>query len=412
MATTGVAGDRSRFPRRSTRSERALVLGVATVLLGAVFTFGLLENDPSEAVAVLYTLPIALVAVEFGAVAGAAAAALAVALFGLWAGIDGFYVGVVGFATRGFGFFLLGGLLGHFSASLRSAYAEVHRREQQLDAILDNSTAVIYLKDTDGRFLLVNREFEELYKLSRDEVAGKTDHELFPRYIADAFRANDRRVLKQRGPLELEELAPSDGGERTYLAIKFPLFDDRGEPYGVCGISTDITGRKRAEAQLRESTSNARSIIDSAYDAFVAMDGAGNITAWNRAAEETFGWPSTKAIGRRLADTIVPERYREAHALGLDKFLRSGKGAILNKRIELMALHRDGREFPVEMTVSPVRVRGGFTFNAFIHDISERKRFEQEAIRLRDLPEFGRGDPFDPDRDSRPEPARPGVPDR
>jgi PAS domain S-box-containing protein len=372
--------NRSRFPRRSTPVERAIVLGVAFALLGGVFAFGLLENDPSEAVAVLYTLPIALVAVEFGAIAGVAAAALAVALFGLWASVDSFHVGVLGFATRGTGFFLLGGLLGHFSASLRSAYEDVHRRQQQLDAILDNSTAVIYLKDTDGRFMLVNRQFEALYKKSRDEVAGKTDHELFPRYIADAFRANDRRVLKERAPLELEELAAADGGERTFLAVKFPLLDDSGEPYGVCGISTDITARKKAEAQLKETTDRARSIIESAYEAFVAMDSAGRITAWNRAAEETFGWSSDKAIGRMLAETIVPERYREAHARGLDKFLRTGKGPLLNKRIELMALHRDGREFPVEMTVSPVRVRGGFTFNAFIHDISERKKFEREAI--------------------------------
>jgi PAS domain S-box-containing protein len=383
------------------------VLGGAIVLLGAVFVFGLVENDPSEAVAVLYTLPIALVAVEFGAVAGVAVAALAVTLFGLWAAIDGFHVGVLGFATRGIGFFLLGGLLGHFSTSLRSAYDAVHRREQQLDAILDNSTAVIYLKDVTGRYMLVNRQFEELYKVSRDVVAGKTDHELFPRYIADAFRANDRRVLKERCSLELEELVPD--GQRTYLAHKFPLFDDQGESYGVCGISTNITARKQAEQQLRETTNRAQNIIDSAYEAFVAMDGAGNITAWNRAAEKTFGWPSSKVIGRRLADTVIPERYREAHARGLDKFLRTGKGPILNKRIELIALHRDGREFPVELTISPVRVRGGFTFNAFVHDISERKQFEQKAIRLPDL-SGGDGDRLEaaapePGHDPRPVPG-------
>jgi PAS domain S-box-containing protein len=123
------------------------------------------------------------------------------------------------------------------------------------------------------------------------------------------------------------------------------------------------------------------------------MDSNGNITAWNRAAEETFGWPSAKAIGRPLVETIVPERYREAHVRGLEKFLRSGKGPILNKRMELMALHRDGREFPVEMTVSPVRVRGGFTFNAFVHDISERKKFERDAMRLQDLPVASGGPP-------------------
>jgi PAS domain S-box-containing protein len=370
-----------------------MILGLAGLLLAGVFTFGLFQDDPGEAVAVLYTLPIALIAIEFGAVAGAAAAAIAIGLFGLWVAVDDISVGPLGFATRSIGFFLLGALLGHFATKLRRAYDEVHRREQQLDAILDNSTAVIYLKDKSGRYMLVNRQFEELFNASREEVMGKTDHDLFPRYMADAFRANDRKVLKERCALELEETAPgAGGGNHTYITVKFPLFDDDGEPYCVCGISTDITARKKAEQQLRESKDHFRDIIDTAHEAFVAMDGAGKITAWNRAAEHTFGWPSEKAIGRPLADTIVPERYREAHGRGIDKFLRSGKGPILNKRIELMAMHRDGREFPVELTVSPVRVRGGFIFNAFMHDISERKGFEEQAVQLSDLPrEEGNG---------------------
>jgi len=374
--------------RRPNPSRRLLVLGVAGLLLAGVFVFGTLNDDPSEAVPILYTLPIALVAIEFGAFAGAAAAAVAIGLFGLWAAIDNISVGPLGFATRGIAFFLLGILLGHFATKLRSAYDAVRRREQQLDAILDNSTAVIYLKDKDGRFMLVNQQFEDLFNTSRGEVRGKTDHDLFPRYMADAFRANDRKVLKERCALEIEETAPGeDGRNRTYISVKFPLFDDDGVPYGVCGISTDISERKKAEQQLRESKDHFREIIDTAHEAFVAMDASGNITGWNRAAERTFGWPSEKAMGRPLADTIVPERYREAHSKGIERYMRSGKGPILNKRIELMAMHRDGREFPVEMTVSPIRVRGGFIFNAFMHDISERKGFEEEAaVRLSDLP--------------------------
>jgi PAS domain S-box-containing protein len=379
--------ERAPARRRSTPSERYLVLGMAALLVAGVFIAGMIHDDPSEAVTVLYTLPIALVAIEFGALAGAAAAAIAVALFGLWVAIDDLGVGPVGFATRSIAFLVLGILLGHFATKLRSAYDAVRRREQQLDAILDNSTAVIYLKDKDGRYMLVNRQFEELFHTSREEVKGKTDHDLFPRYMADAFRANDRKVLKERCELEIEETAPGEHGiNRTYISIKFPLFDDDGVPYGVCGISTDISARKKAEQQLRESKDHFREIIDTAHEAFVAMDAAGNITGWNRAAERTFGWAGEKAIGRPLADTIVPERYREAHWKGIEKFLRSGKGPLLNKRIELMAMHRDGHEFPVEMTVSPVRVRGGFMFNAFMHDISERKGFEEEAaVRLSDL---------------------------
>ena len=368
--------------RRSTRSERAAVIVGACLLLGAVFALGFVVSDPNEAVAVLYTLPIALVAVELGLAGGIVAALLAVALFGIWTVADDIDTGILGFVTRGFGFLLLGGLLGHYSTSLRSAYQTVRRREEQLQAILDNSTAVIALKDTEGRYLLVNRKFEQLFKRTQAEVQGKTDHDVFPRYMADALRANDRRVLKECCALEFEETAPGENGPHTYLAVKFPLLDEAGSPYCVCVMATDITRRKEAEKQLVESKDRFREILDTAQEAFVAMNSAGEITAWNRAAEATFGWPSEKVMGRPLAEVLVPERYREAHWRGLDKFRKTGKGPIMNKRIELMALHRDGREVPIEMTISPVRVRGGFSFNAFMHDISERKQVEQETVKL------------------------------
>jgi PAS domain S-box-containing protein len=368
--------------RRSTPPRRIARIATGCLLLGAVFALSFLVSNPNEAVAVLYTLPIALIAVEVGTAGGIAAALLAVALFGLWSAIDDIQIGVLGFVTRGTGFLLLGGLLGHFATELRSAYDTVRQREQQLQAILDNSSAVVALKNSEGRYLLVNRMFEQLFKLKQDEVKGKTDHDLFPRYMADAFRANDRRVFKEGCALEFEEVAPGEAGPHTFLSVKFPLLDDGGDPYGVCVMATDITNRKEAERQLVESKDRFRQILDTAQEAFVAMNSAGEITAWNRAAEQTFGWPSEKVLGRPLADVIVPERYREAHWRGLEKFLKTGKGPIMNKRIELMAFHRNGREFPVEMTVTPVRVRGGFSFNAFMHDISARKQVEQEAVKL------------------------------
>ena len=167
--------------------------------------------------------------------------------------------------------------------------------------------------------------------------------------------------------------------------MKFPLYDASGRAYGVCGISTDITERKVAEQALKESKDNVGQIIDGAREAFVSMNQNGEIIAWNRAAEEMFGWPAAKAIGKPLDEVIIPERYRDAHARGLDRFLRTGKGPMLNSRVELLALHRDGSEFPVEVSITAVRVRGGFSFHAFIHDIADRKRLEREVVRLSEL---------------------------
>jgi PAS domain S-box-containing protein len=136
---------------------------------------------------------------------------------------------------------------------LASHADELRSQEARLESILDNSTTVVYLKDLQGRYLLVNRHYERLFHVKREDVVGKTDYDLFPRKHADAFAANDRRVLAASGPVEFEEIAPHDDGEHTYISIKFPLRDAAGEIYGVCGISTDITERKRLEEKLRET---------------------------------------------------------------------------------------------------------------------------------------------------------------
>src|SRR5439155_8028092 len=141
---------------------------------------------------------------------------------------------------------------------------------------------------------------------------------------------------------------------RTYLSIKFPLLDRSRKPYAVCGISTDITERKRGEQALRASEQHFREIVNTTHEAFVSMDEVGRITAWNPEAETTFGWSEEEALGRNLADTIIPVRHRGKHNRGLQQLLHSGHATMLNRRVEMEALHREGHEFPVEMTITPL----------------------------------------------------------
>jgi PAS domain S-box-containing protein len=130
--------------------------------------------------------------------------------------------------------------------------AERALRESQvrLQGILDHTSAVIYVKDREGRYLLVNRRFQALFHVDEGEVVGRSDFELFPREAAEAFRANDREALLAGAPIEREEIAPQDDGPHTYISLKFPLFDDAGAAVAVCGISTDFTDRKRAAETL------------------------------------------------------------------------------------------------------------------------------------------------------------------
>ena len=117
-------------------------------------------------------------------------------------------------------------------------------------------------------------------------------------------------------------------------------------------------------------------ILETASDGFIGMDPDGTITAWNPQAERMFGWPAAEVMGRRLCDTVVAPAYRDAHLDGVENFLATSHGSLLNQAIELVAMHRDGHEFPVETTVWPVQIGGACSYNAFVRDISERRRAE------------------------------------
>ncbi len=133
---------------------------------------------------------------------------------------------------------------------------ELRESRELLQAILDNTTAVMYVKDTEGRYMLINRQYELLFHVTREQVLGKTDHDIFPKETADAFRANDLRVLHSGSPIELEEMIPHGDELNTYISLKVPLCDAAGTPYALCGISTDITQRKRAQDALQALTSS------------------------------------------------------------------------------------------------------------------------------------------------------------
>jgi PAS domain S-box-containing protein len=144
----------------------------------------------------------------------------------------------------------------------------------------------------------------------------------------------------------------------------------------------DDEGNLESAAEYRNTAAHLRvearrvsggRVLDSAHEAFVAMDGGGFITDWSPEAESTFGWLREDVVGQVLADTIVPERYRHAHWEGLQRFLETGEGPVLGKRVEIAALHRDGHEFPVELTICSEETDGRYSFFASLHDISDRK---------------------------------------
>jgi PAS domain S-box-containing protein len=145
-------------------------------------------------------------------------------------------------------------------------------------------------------------------------------------------------------------------------------------------LEKEIAVGMQAQTALRASEERTRLIIEAALDAVITIDGAGAITGWNPQAETVFGRSRQDVLGRPLAETIIPERFREAHQRGLQRYLAGGEPTVLNRRIEVSALRSDGTEFPIEVSITPIQSGKTTTFSAFVRDITERRQAEEALL--------------------------------
>ena len=264
------------------------------------------------------------------------------------------------------------------SARRLSATEERHRR------LIERIPAVIYIDEratadtARSTITYVSEEASRLLLFTRQELMGELWLDLIHPDDAAAVAAAENVHFATGEPLrQTFRMRDRDGRELWVLdeATLVRLPDGVLQSHGVL---MDISAQKEAEAAARASEEQQRRIIDSASSPYVAIDAEGVVTDWNERATETFGWPRHEAIGRLLSSLIIPEEKRAAHEAGLRRFALTGSGPLVGRRIELVAVDRSAREFPVELTIWPVRAGGTLTYSALIHDITERRRLEDE----------------------------------
>ncbi len=167
-----------------------------------------------------------------------------------------------------------------------------------------------------------------------------------------------------------------DGNIQNMEVHCYPIFDSSGNVVQAIEYSLDITERKRAEEVIKESEERFRSVSQSANDAMISSDVSGNIVFWNNAAHKIFGYNSSEVQGRPLA-MLMPERYREAHQKGLERMRTTGVSQVIGKTVELIALRKDGTEFPMEISLSTWKTGEKTFYSAIMRDITERRRNEE-----------------------------------
>ena len=251
-----------------------------------------------------------------------------------------------------------------------AAQAALISSEARLRDIIDNTAAVIYVKSLDGRYLLVNSQFERNFGLSREQLHGRTDFEIFPADRARAFRVNDTHVARSGKTLKIDEIAPHDDGPHTYVSVKFPLRDEQDRIYAVAGISTDITDRVRAEAAADELRNRLQLILNAINHGIVGLDRQGDVTFVNPAAERLLK-ADRSAIAAHLPTVAINVARQSGAITASDRRHPTIRETTLRRS--------DGMSFPAEIEVHPL-VEHGQQRGAVLtmQDVTERKR--REAI--------------------------------
>jgi PAS domain S-box-containing protein len=240
----------------------------------------------------------------------------------------------------------------------------------------------------DGRYIDVNDAFLRTTGYKREEVIGNTSIELGI-WVDPAERAKMIKTLREKGAIHNYEVKfHTKSGDILTMLRSVEVMEIQGKQR-LLSINRDITERKKVEETLFESESKLRAITETACDAIIMMDNEGNISYWNEAAEKIFGHSSQEALGKEMHIFLAPLRYHKAYREGFSRFKITGQGPAIGKLLELVAVKKNGMEFPMELSVSSVQFKGLWHAVGILHDISERKNLEQQLRHAQKMEAIG-----------------------
>lgn len=258
------------------------------------------------------------------------------------------------------------------AAALRDSIKELNDYKIALD-----ESSIVAITNQKGIINYVNDNFCNISKYSREELIGQDHRIINSGYHSKEF-IRDLWVTIANGNIWKGDLCnrAKDGTIYWVETTIVPFLNDNGKPWQYVAIRSDITSRKLAEEAIRISEQTRRLIMDSAIDAIVCIDTTGKIILWTPQAEKIFGWKENEILGKTLTQTIIPHQYREAHTKGFARYLATQKTEMLNTLIEITALDKHEKEFPVELSITPIENGSNIFFCAFIRDITDRKADE------------------------------------
>ncbi len=258
----------------------------------------------------------------------------------------------------------------------KKAESALKESEERFRQMAEMTGEWLWEQDPRGFYIYCSVAVKQILGYSQDEVIGKH----YTEFLTPQDKAEQQFYSTSHQPFFalINHYQHKDGHPVLTESTGLPIIDAEGKLLKWRGVDRDITARKHFQDALIESEKRTRLIIESSLSAIINMDSYGMITDWNRQAEKIFGWSRNEAIGQRLDDLIIPLRFRDAHRKGLQHFLNTGAAPFLNRLIEHVAMRRDGSEFPVELSISPLKLDNAYVFSGFINEITARKAAEQK----------------------------------
>ena len=256
-------------------------------------------------------------------------------------------------------------------------------REKNLEMTLRSIGEAVIATDIHGCITCMNPEAERLTGCCFKEAKGCLLSEVFKVVNAHSGMPVDdliERVRQEKGIVVLAEesvlIAAANGRRYQIYENGAPIIDDANKIIGVVLVFRDITQELELKNTLNVHAMRLQRVIDTSMDAVIVINEHGMVSEWNPAAEKMFGWSYAEIRKQPIHETIIPQEFRQRHLQGVRRLIEVDKVSILSKRLESLALHRDGHVFPVELAMTSIQTENGWAFNAFIRDLSDQKNKE------------------------------------
>ncbi|MEO5563331.1 MAG: PAS domain S-box protein, partial [Chitinophagaceae bacterium] len=279
----------------------------------------------------------------------------------------------------------IAGIVDNFRDVTEKKLAEekIRTAKERYDLVVKATNEAVWDWDLESNNVYWDEAFRSLFGYDPEKditTIHEWDAHIHPddaQNVIDSVDAVTKSVSSSQWQAEYRFLK-SNGVYANVLDRGFVMRDKNGKPIRMIGAMQDITDKLKADQDLRDSEEKRSLIMNAALDAIICMNLKGIITFWNPQAEKIFGWKAEEVIGRTLSEIIIPPAFRSFHDKGLENYAKTGHGPALNVLLELSAINRDNKEFPIELTVLPIRQEKEEFFCAFVRDITRRKTTEEQ----------------------------------